>query len=128
MAVFLPLFDSYAGPVRGEDMSNPRLSPIVSDVQKLPPRMLLIVPSIDILVHEQLTMAERVASEISEKGLDKSEGRSCEAKVIEGAFHGWLELPYLPAELSGKRDEAFEMAIQHLRETHRRNGWHWSAE
>jgi acetyl esterase/lipase len=126
MSVFLPLYDSYAGPERSSNMSNPRLSPIVSEIENLPPRMLMVVPSIDILVHEQLTMAERVSREIKEKGLD--EERSCEARIVEGAFHGWLELPYLPADLRAKKDEAFGMAIDHLRDIHQRNGWHWSPE
>lgn len=126
MSVFLPLFDSYAGPGRAKNMANPHLSPIVSEVENLPRRMLLIVPAIDILVHEQLAFVERVRREIAERGLDKAEGRSCEAKVIEGAFHGWLELPYLPKELREKKDVCFEMGIEHLRETHQRHGWHWS--
>jgi hypothetical protein len=107
-------------------MSNPRLLPIVAEVGKLPERMLLIVPSIDILVHEQLTFVERVGKELAEKGHDR-QGRVCEAKIIEGGFHGWLELPYLPKDLKEKRDASFEMGVRFLKETHEKYGWHWSA-
>lgn len=124
MRVFLPLFDSYPGPVRAANMTNPRMSPILAEVEQLPPRMLMIVPSIDILVHEQLTLAERASREIAERDLDKSEGRMCKAKVIDGAFHGMMELPYLPKNLADKREAAFNMAIEHLKETYRRHGWH----
>ena len=120
MDVFLPLFDSYPGPVRADNMTNPRMSPILSDVDKLPERMLLVVPEMDILVHEQLTFVERVKKEIEEKRLD---GRSCEALYLEDAFHGWLELPVLNKALNEKKDVAFEAAIKHLKETHRRYGW-----
>ncbi|KIW05571.1 uncharacterized protein PV09_03446 [Verruconis gallopava] len=125
MAVFLPLYDAYAGPVRAENMENPRLSPILSDVGRLPERMLLIVPAIDILVHEQLTFVERVQRELVENGLDK-QGRSCEAHVVEGAFHGWLELPYLPRALKEKRDKSYQLGIDMLRATHQKYGWTWS--
>lgn len=126
MSVFLPLFDSYAGPVRAKNMTNPRMSPILADVEKLPERMLLIVPALDILVHEQLSFVERVKKEINENGLDESEGRSCEALYLEGAFHGWLELPVLNKALTEKKNVAFDAAIKHLQETHQKYGWRWS--
>lgn len=90
MAFLIPLYDSYAAPSRAENQENPRMSPIVSAIETLPERMLLIIPGIDIIVHEQLAFVERVKKEIQERGLDKK-GRMCEAKVVDDAFHGWLE-------------------------------------
>jgi acetyl esterase/lipase len=122
MAFMIPLYDSYPAPVRAENINNPRMSPIIAEVEKLPERMLLIVPAIDILVHEQLTFVERVKKEITEQGLH---GRECEAKVVDGAFHGWLELPILPKAWQEKKDASYEMAIDFLRETHTKYGWNW---
>jgi hypothetical protein len=73
-------------------------------------------------------MAERVQREIKEKRLDELEGRSCEARVIEGAFHGWFELPYLPSKLMHQRIEATDMAIDFLNETHCKYGWTWTED
>lgn len=105
-------------------MDDPRLSPIVAPLEKLPKRIMLHVPSIDILVHEQLVFAERVKREIEERGLGGE--RVCEAKVLEGTFHGWLELPFMPKKLASFREGLFDEAIAFLRETHRKGGWEWS--
>ena len=49
-------------------MENPRLSPIVADIDTLPENMLLIIPAIDILLHEQLTFVERVKKDLLDRG------------------------------------------------------------
>lgn len=85
----LPLYDAYAGPSRKENMRNPRLHPIIAEKNTLPKDILFIVPEIDILVHEQLTFVERLKREIEEAG-EESE-RKVEARVVEKAFHGWIE-------------------------------------
>jgi hypothetical protein len=85
----MPLFDAYAEPVRAENMENPRFAPILSDIDKLPEEMFLIIAGIDILAHEQLIFVERVKRDIanrSQEGKKKVEG-----KVYDKGFHGWLE-------------------------------------
>ena len=42
---------------------------------------------------------------------------------MEGAFHGWLEMPFLPGELKGKREALWEEVIGFLRETYRGEGF-----
>ncbi|KAF2495670.1 alpha/beta-hydrolase, partial [Lophium mytilinum] len=59
----MPLFDAYAGPVREGEGRNPRLSPVLMEVGELPRDLLLVVPSIDVLVVEQLGFVERVRRE-----------------------------------------------------------------
>ncbi len=54
--------------------------------------MLLVVPGIDILVHEQSTFVERLNEE---KVKDpKHAGRRIEKLYMEKGFHGWLERMY----------------------------------
>jgi acetyl esterase/lipase len=88
-AVFLPLYDSYPAPMRKENMENPRMSPVLANLESLPKRILLIVPLIDILVHEQLTFVERLREE-AEKHADGGKWK-IETKIYEKGFHGWLE-------------------------------------
>lgn len=89
MAVLLPLYDSYAGPVRKAHMDDARMNPIIKPIDDLPANTLLIVPSIDILVHEELTFVERVKADIKAAGLENE--RTAEAVIFEKAFHGWFE-------------------------------------
>jgi acetyl esterase/lipase len=93
--VLFPLMDAYAAPARAVNMDNPRLSPIVSKLETLPENMLLVVPAIDILVHEQLTFVERVKEEIERDLVEGKKGRRVEALVIEKGFHGWVECKFL---------------------------------
>ena len=64
--------------------------PIVADIKTLPDNMLLIIPSIDILLVEQLTFLERVKADIEAEG-DDGRPRRVEGMVFEDCFHGWLE-------------------------------------
>ena len=45
------------------------LKTIVVDIKTLPDNMLLIIPSIDILLVEQLTFVERVKADIEAEGM-----------------------------------------------------------
>jgi len=89
LAFLLPLFDSYPGPVRAENMSNPRLSPILGDMEDLPENILMVIPGIDILVHEQITFIQRLTEEAA--GAPKETRRRFETFYDEKAFHGYLE-------------------------------------
>lgn len=84
MAFLLPLFDSYAGPVREREMGNPRTSPFLRRVEDLPRDILLVVPALDILVKEQLEFVERLRGELG------GESRRVETLYVEKGFHGYL--------------------------------------
>lgn len=84
MAFLLPLFDSYAGPVREREMENPRMSPFLGRVEDLPEDMLLVVPALDILVKEQLDFVQRLRGELC------GESRRVETLNVEKGFHGYL--------------------------------------
>ncbi|KAF2422434.1 alpha/beta-hydrolase [Tothia fuscella] len=120
MAALLPLFDSYASSARETNMSNPRLSPILLTIDRLPEDMLLIIAGIDILLHEQLTFIERVKKDYEEAGV--SGERTIEGKVFEKGFHGWLELPF---NVSGvdRKEEVFAHAVDFLIGVYRKIGW-----
>jgi hypothetical protein len=75
-------------------MMNPRLSPIVAELDTLPKDLLLIIPAMDILAHEQLSFVERVNKEIEERGGEEATGRRCVSRVFEKGFHGWIECEY----------------------------------
>lgn len=96
--MLFPLFDSYPAAARAANMENPRLSPIVAHIDKLPQDMLLIIAGIDILLHEQLTFVERVKADLEKAGIDEAE-RKIAWKVYEEGFHGWLEREFLPPAL-----------------------------
>ena len=89
MAALIPLMDSYAVRARKDHMNDARLSPILAKLETLPKDILLIVPAIDIAVHEQLTFVERIKAEIEADPNVKGKGRRAEAVVYENAFHGW---------------------------------------
>jgi acetyl esterase/lipase len=92
LAFLLPLFDSYPAPSRPENMNNPRLSPIVADIETLPESILMVVPGVDILVHEQLTFIQRLKKE---GGRDaKGAERRFQTLYDEKGFHGYLEGEY----------------------------------
>lgn len=85
----MPLADAYAGPIREANMENPRLNPILSPLETLPTRVLVIIPTMDILVNEQRTFVQRIKHEIAEKGLENE--RKIQSLEFEGQIHGWLE-------------------------------------
>lgn len=84
LAFLLPLLDAYAGSegVREANGENPRLHPGLAEAGALPERMLLVVPTVDILVKEQLVFVERLRGE-GKEGVD--------SLVVEGQWHGWVE-------------------------------------
>ena|ERR1700712_1408826 len=92
LAFLIPLFDAYAAPARAENLKNPRLSPIVASLETLPENMLFVIPTIDILLHEQLTFVERLQQELAKD--PKQSKRRIESKIVEGQFHGYLECKY----------------------------------
>jgi acetyl esterase/lipase len=76
-----PLFNSYAGPKNAENMQNPRMNPILASVDTLPENMLFLIPTLDILLHEQLTFVERLTNEITRN--QKFSNRTIKAKLFE---------------------------------------------
>ncbi len=90
-AVLLPLMDAYVERARKDHMEDPRMNPMLAKLETLPKDVLLIVPAVDILVHEQLTFTERIKGEIEADPNGKGNRRSFEAVVYEKGFHGWTE-------------------------------------
>lgn len=86
-SVFLPLYDTYARLAGPEHLQDPRLSPVLMDVGKVPYDVLMVIPGIDILVHEQEVFVDRVRRESEARDLEKR----IEVLKIEEAFHGWME-------------------------------------
>ncbi len=97
LSFMLPLFDSYAGPVRDKERDNVRMSPILARLEDLPENMLLVIPGIDILVHEQTMFVDRLNEEKSKDPRQSS--RRIEKLYLEKGFHGWLERRYWPLRL-----------------------------
>ena len=90
---FEPLFDAYPGPARATSKEDPRLSPILAPLDALPGSILLIIPKIDILLHEQESFVSRVGDDIKESNTKQParRERKIQTMFIEGGFHGWLE-------------------------------------
>jgi acetyl esterase/lipase len=84
-----PLFDAYAAPVRARCMDDPRLSPTLAPLATLPRNMLFIMPTLDILLDEQVAMVERLRDEAAAE--PAGERRRIEAVRFEGQLHGWIE-------------------------------------
>ena len=55
------------------------MNPIIADIKTPPENTLLIIPSIDILLVEQLTFVERVKADIEAEGMI----------VGQGGWKGW---------------------------------------
>jgi acetyl esterase/lipase len=72
--------------------SDPRVRPILAP-DRLPPSF-LAVGSRDPLLEETLAMAKRMAEN----------GRPCELVVYDDAPHGFLQLPFHPAQAHGYDD------------------------
>lgn len=114
-----PLFDAYAGSKRAQDMQNSLLSPIVADIESLPPDMLFIIPTVDILLAEQTAFVKRLQEDAeklnrlswgrteddrtssqtgssmqSNEGGQRTHGErryTVQSKLFDGQIHGWLE-------------------------------------
>lgn len=84
------MYDVYGGTSRPRCNSDPRLNPIMADIKTLPDDMLFVIAGIDILLHEELTMVERLKNDAA---AETAQGRQrrIEGKVYEKGFHGWLE-------------------------------------
>ncbi len=93
----------------------------------------MVIPTIDVLVKEQLEFVERVNSELDVAGRwsggegggegegdgEGKVGEKIEAMVVEGAFHGWLELP---TRVVGEesRQKVFERCLEVLKQAYAR--------
>ncbi|UNI24708.1 hypothetical protein JDV02_010435 [Purpureocillium takamizusanense] len=135
LRVLVPLFDAYmAGARRAKttmghrggdyDDGDARLNPVLARRETLPERMLLVVPAVDILYAEQMAFAERVNGEDEREG--RRERRRVETMVVDGMFHGYLEVPDAIVEKEFK-DQAFTRGVAFLRETYAQHGWSWGA-
>ena len=89
MAILLPLFDSYVAEQRHKCLDDPRMNPILAELDSLPKNMLFVVAGIDILVDEQMKLVERLEREVKERELEKE--RRVRKIVFPTGFHGWLE-------------------------------------
>ncbi len=88
-----PLFDSYVAPTRPASMVNPILNPIIAPTFDLPPKILLVTPTIDILLYEQLKFAERLKEEVQKETKDGVNAiqREVQIMIFEDCMHAWLE-------------------------------------
>ena len=101
VTVLLPLADAYAG--RGhrrvQNAENPRLHPTLARLRDLPADMLFVIPTVDILIDEQMKAVERLQREaLVEESIKGNAGmgkRRIEKLVFEGQWHGWLECAFL---------------------------------
>lgn len=108
IAAILPLSDAYVarrssgaalGPLSRDDQKNltdPRLHPALAELRTLPQRMLFVIPTLDILLHEQLVFVERLRRELAESGSSSDGRRAVESLIVEGQWHGWVERGSLP--------------------------------
>lgn len=131
----LPLFDAYAGPARARNMDNPRLSPTLASLDSLPRNMLFIVPTLDILLEEQLSMVKRLQDEASTDPAHSK--RRIECMTFEKQIHGWAERRLLgmvlfmltrtvPDAIAGKSKEvALQAGVTFIKDVHRDLGWEW---
>ncbi|KAK3115888.1 hypothetical protein LTR53_004332 [Teratosphaeriaceae sp. CCFEE 6253] len=102
-----PLFDLYASEARKSGYAkSPRLSPILADPSTLPDEVLMIVPTMDILLDEQLAFAER---------LRECEGKKVEVRLFEGQLHAFIDLPSFMIGAT-TRQEAFDAVASFVRE------------
>jgi acetyl esterase/lipase len=88
LAFMQPLYDSYAAPTKATMGDSPRMNPCLATLETLPPKMLFVVPRMDILPKEILEFVERLQKESEAKG---EENRKIEYLWLEDLFHGFLE-------------------------------------
>ena len=75
-------------------MENPRAHPTLAPLEDLPENILFIVPTIDILLDEQLEMVERLQREAAEENQRQvlpQRTKRIEKLTFDGQWHGWLE-------------------------------------
>lgn len=83
LSFMMPLYDLYARSGRDQGFAaDARLSPCLARPEDLPPRTMMVVPTIDILVDEQTEFARRI-----------NEAGETRVEILEmpGCLHGWLE-------------------------------------
>ncbi|KAK6356764.1 hypothetical protein TWF718_001106 [Orbilia javanica] len=120
IAFLEPVFDSYAGPLRPKHIDDPRLNIILAPASKLPQDILFIIPEVDILLHEETKLVERLKKET--EGSD----RRVEAVFYEGELHGFPELPGVVSD-PVKCEDAWRRMIDFLRVSNEKGGWKWTA-
>ena len=76
----------YPGPVRAANMENYRLNPCLAPVDEMPEDMLFVIPTMDILAHEEFTAVERIKHELGEDSERKVETCICQDQI-----HGFAE-------------------------------------
>ncbi|KAK6333779.1 hypothetical protein TWF730_003962 [Orbilia blumenaviensis] len=119
IAFMEPVFDSYAGPLRPKYIDDPRLNVILAPADKLPTDMLFIIPTMDILLHEETELVERLKKEI------EGSGRRVEAVFYEGELHGFPELPGIVSDPK-KCEDAWKRMIDFLKYSNEKGGWKWA--
>lgn len=88
LAFMQPLYDSYAAPTKVTLGDSPRMNPCLAALETLPPKMLFVVPRMDILPKEILDFVERLQKESAAKG---ERDRKIEYLWLQDLFHGFLE-------------------------------------
>jgi acetyl esterase/lipase len=86
LAFLEPLFDAYAGTERERNREDGRCHPTLVAKEHLPPELLFVCAGVDILLHEQRLIVERLRGE--KKAGDES---GVEMMVVERALHGFVE-------------------------------------
>ena len=135
-AVLEPLFDAYAGPVRAQNMENPRLSPILAPLERLPRNMLFVIPTLDILLDEQMAMVTRLQDEAA-RDPTRAKDR-IEAITFENQIHGGIERRLFPAgryikltrpvpeaAVGKSKWTAMQAGVSFIKDVHRDLGWEW---
>lgn len=84
---------------RPASINNPILNPIIAPISDLPPKILLVTPTIDILLDEQLKFAERLKEDVQRETEDGANAirREVQIMLFEDCMHAWLECksPYI---------------------------------
>jgi hypothetical protein len=147
LSFLLPLYDSYVAPTRPASTTNPVLNPILAPLSDLPRKMLLVTPTIDILLDEQMKFAKRLQEDVEEAKRNGVKGprRDVEIMIFENCMHGWLEcelpccnvsrtlliknckanwLPVPSFAIDEKtRERAFQASVEFIKDVHRDHGW-----
>lgn len=63
------------------------MNPTLASVQDLPKEMLFVIPTVDILLDEQLEMIDRLQQEI--EATQQGAERGVKKAIFEGQWHGW---------------------------------------
>lgn len=135
LACLQELYNCYAE-LSGGRSGEARCSPVVMEWMVVPRDLLVVLAEIDVVVDEERRFVERVRDEVEQEGGGDEEGerlvgegkvprgereRRVELMEVEGAFHGWLELPR--SILEEKRLMVYERIVGFLGEVHRRYGF-----